>query len=143
MRTNIDIDDELMEKAMKATGQRTKRAAVEAALRKVVAISDQMAALDELRGLGWEGDLKKMRDDWTPDVDWGLQDKRRLSSIHLYGSQPFGISIDRAQDDFGRRRPKAISCSVTWFFLRFLAGLATAVTLERSRISCGVFRRCR
>lgn len=76
MRTNIDIDDELMEKAMKATGQRTKRAAVEAALRKVVAISDQMAALDELRGLGWEGDLKKMRDDWTPDVDWGLQDKR-------------------------------------------------------------------
>ena len=57
MRTNIDIDDELMEKAMKATGQRTKRAAVEAALRKVVAISDQMAALDELRGLGWEGDL--------------------------------------------------------------------------------------
>lgn len=75
MRTNIDIDNDLMEKAMKATGQRTKKAAVEAALRKVVAISDQMAALDGLRGLGWEGDLKEMRDDWTPDVDWGLQDK--------------------------------------------------------------------
>jgi Arc/MetJ family transcription regulator len=76
MRTNIDIDDELMEKAMKATGQRTKKAAVEAALRKVVAISDQMAALDGLRGLGWEGDLEEMRNDWTPDVDWGLQDKQ-------------------------------------------------------------------
>ena len=36
MRTNIEIDDELMEKAMKATGQRTKKAAVEAALRQVV-----------------------------------------------------------------------------------------------------------
>jgi Arc/MetJ family transcription regulator len=34
MRTNIDIDDELMERAMKVTGQRTKKAAVEAALRR-------------------------------------------------------------------------------------------------------------
>jgi len=76
MRTNIDIDDELMEKAMRATRQKTKKAAVEAALRKVVAISDQMAALDALRGLGWEGDLDKMRDDWSPSVDWGLEEKR-------------------------------------------------------------------
>jgi Arc/MetJ family transcription regulator len=76
MRTNIDIDDELMEKAMKATRQKTKKAAVEAALRKVVAISDQMAALDALRGLGWEGDLDKTRDDWSPSVDWGLEEKR-------------------------------------------------------------------
>ena len=35
MRTNIDIDDELMAQAMKATGQRTKKAAVEEALRQV------------------------------------------------------------------------------------------------------------
>jgi Arc/MetJ family transcription regulator len=76
MRTNIDIDDELMQKAMRATRQKTKKAAVEAALRKVVAISDQMAALDALRGLGWEGDLDKMRDDWSPSVDWGLEEKR-------------------------------------------------------------------
>jgi Arc/MetJ family transcription regulator len=76
VRTNIDIDDQLMERAMKATGQLTKKATVVAALRKVIAISDQMAALVGLRGLGWEGNLEEMRNDWTPDVDWGLQDKR-------------------------------------------------------------------
>jgi Arc/MetJ family transcription regulator len=76
MRTNIDIDDRLMKRAMKATGQQTKKATVEAALRKVVAISEQIAALEALRGTGWEGDLDKMRDDWTTDVDWALQDKK-------------------------------------------------------------------
>ena len=76
MRTNIDIDDDLMAEAMKATGQTTKKATVEAALRKVVVISEQMAALEALRGLGWEGDLDKMRDDWSPSVDWGLDEKQ-------------------------------------------------------------------
>jgi Arc/MetJ family transcription regulator len=38
MRTNIDIDDELMRHAMRATGATTKRAAVEAALRRLVAL---------------------------------------------------------------------------------------------------------
>lgn len=76
MRTNIDIDDDLMERAMKATRQKTKKATVEAALRRVVAISDQMAALDALHGLGWEGDLDEMRDDWAPSVDWDLEEKR-------------------------------------------------------------------
>lgn len=75
MRTNIDIDDRLMKRAMKATGQKTKKGAVEAALRKVIEISDQVAALDDLWGMGWEGDLQEMRNDWTPDVDWALQDK--------------------------------------------------------------------
>jgi Arc/MetJ family transcription regulator len=38
MRTNIDIDDELMRQAMAATGTTTKKAAVEACLRKLVAV---------------------------------------------------------------------------------------------------------
>ena len=38
IRTNIDIDDELMKQAMRATGTTTKRAAVEASLRKLIAI---------------------------------------------------------------------------------------------------------
>jgi len=38
MRTNIDIDDELMRQAMAATGTTTKKAAVEACLRKLVAL---------------------------------------------------------------------------------------------------------
>lgn len=38
MRTNIDIDDKLMRDAMRATGAKTKRAAIEKALRKLIAL---------------------------------------------------------------------------------------------------------
>ncbi|MDR3774444.1 MAG: type II toxin-antitoxin system VapB family antitoxin [Terracidiphilus sp.] len=38
MRTNIEIDDKLMREAMKATGTTTKKAAVEASLRKLIAV---------------------------------------------------------------------------------------------------------
>lgn len=73
MRTNIEIDDELMAQAMKATGQKTKKATVEAALRKAVLLSIQREALEELWGLGWEGNLDEMQTDWDEDVDWGLR----------------------------------------------------------------------
>jgi Arc/MetJ family transcription regulator len=36
VRTNIDIDDKLLKQAMRATGTTTKRAAVEASLRKLL-----------------------------------------------------------------------------------------------------------
>jgi Arc/MetJ family transcription regulator len=72
MRTNIDIDDTLLARAMKATGQKTKKATVEEALQQVVRRADQIEALHKLRGIGWEGNLEQMRDDWTPSVDWGL-----------------------------------------------------------------------
>lgn len=73
MRTNIDIDEDLMAAAMKATGQKTKKATVEAALRKAVTLSVQREALEELWGMGWEGDLDEMRRDWSEDADWGLR----------------------------------------------------------------------
>jgi Arc/MetJ family transcription regulator len=60
MRTNIVIDDRLMADAMAASGARTKRDAVETGLRMLVKIKRQ-AALRELRGIGWEGDLEAMR----------------------------------------------------------------------------------
>jgi Arc/MetJ family transcription regulator len=62
MRTNIVIDDELMESAMRCCGKRTKRETVEEALRRMVAIAQQEAIL-ELRGIGWDGDLEEMRTD--------------------------------------------------------------------------------
>jgi Arc/MetJ family transcription regulator len=62
MRTNIDIDDELMEEAMKATGQRTKKAAVVEALRQAIQTARRRQALKELHGIGWEGDLDAMRE---------------------------------------------------------------------------------
>jgi Arc/MetJ family transcription regulator len=61
MRTNIEIDDKLMAKAMKASGASTKKAVVEEALRLLVRIRGQ-ARIRELRGkIKWEGDLDTMR----------------------------------------------------------------------------------
>ncbi|KQT32057.1 transcriptional regulator of the Arc/MetJ class [Sphingomonas sp. Leaf412] len=60
MRTNIDIDDDLMSIAMRVAGKKTKRETVDKALRQMVAIAQQEALL-ELRGIGWEGDLDEMR----------------------------------------------------------------------------------
>ena len=61
MRTNIEIDDELLSQAMMATGFATKRATVEEGLRLLVRLRKQTKALAELKGLGWEGDLQEMR----------------------------------------------------------------------------------
>ena len=61
MRTNIEIDDELLSQAMRATGLSTKRATVEEGLRLLVRVRKQAKALRELKGLGWEGDLDEMR----------------------------------------------------------------------------------
>ncbi len=62
MRTNIVIDDELMEKAMRASGASTKREAVERALKLMVQMDAQARLIRSARGkLHWEGDLKAMR----------------------------------------------------------------------------------
>ena len=61
MRTNIVIDDELMERALRVSGLPTKRAAVEEGLRLLIAIKSQ-AELRRLRGkVRWEGDLDTLR----------------------------------------------------------------------------------
>lgn len=63
MRTNIVIDDSLMADALKVSGARTKREAVELALRTLVSLGQQ-ARIRELRGkLDWQGDLDAMRTD--------------------------------------------------------------------------------
>jgi Arc/MetJ family transcription regulator len=69
MRTNIEIDDILLEEAMAATGLKTKKATVEEGLRKIVQFHRQREALKALRGMGWEGDLDAMRTDREPDED--------------------------------------------------------------------------
>jgi len=63
MRTNIDIDDELMAAALAATGVKTKREAVELGLKTVIRLNQQ-EKIRQFRGkLHWEGDLDKMRTD--------------------------------------------------------------------------------
>ena len=76
MRTNIDIDDELMERAMKATGLKTKRQVVEEGLRVLGKEGELREALERLRGIGWEGNLEEMRADRKFDEYGNRIDKR-------------------------------------------------------------------
>jgi Arc/MetJ family transcription regulator len=63
MRTNIVIDDKLMKDALRLTGLRTKREAVELGLRTVVRLRQQ-ERIKRFRGkLNWQGDLEAMRTD--------------------------------------------------------------------------------
>lgn len=88
MRTNIEIDDELMRKAMAATGSVTKKDAVEAGLRLLVQIQGQ-TRIRELRGkIVWRG----------PDDDWFASDeeilaKRRKVSPGEYPSESRSVEL--------------------------------------------------
>lgn len=68
-RTNIDIDDDLVERAMRLHNLTTKREAVHLALERLVgagpmSIGDQLA----LRGMGFEPELDDLRT--TSHGDW-------------------------------------------------------------------------
>ena len=60
-RTNIEIDDHLLVTVMQRYGLKSKRAAVDLALRRLVGepLSRQEALA--LEGSGWQGDLDEMR----------------------------------------------------------------------------------
>ncbi|ATU90795.1 MULTISPECIES: type II toxin-antitoxin system VapB family antitoxin [Phyllobacterium] len=62
MRTNIELDDKLMAEAMRVTGLATKKATVEEALKRLVRHYDLKKVLDEMAGVGWDGDLDAMRE---------------------------------------------------------------------------------
>ena len=61
MRTNIVLDDSLIERAQKLTGIKTKREVVQEALRTLILLREQ-AGVRQLRGkLKWEGNLDEQR----------------------------------------------------------------------------------
>lgn len=61
MRTNIVIDDKLMDDALKITGYKTKKEAVEQGL-KLLVVRGEQQKIRALKGkLQWEGDLDEMR----------------------------------------------------------------------------------
>jgi Arc/MetJ family transcription regulator len=61
MRTNIEIDDELIGEAQRLAGTKSKRETVELALRELVGRHRQVGIL-KLRGrVHWEGDLTESR----------------------------------------------------------------------------------
>ena len=51
MRTNIDIDDQLMAEALAATGARNKREVVTRGLEMLIRLARQKSAIEALRGL--------------------------------------------------------------------------------------------
>ncbi len=60
-RTNIDLDDKLVEMAMQRYGLRTKKEAVDLALRRLVGgVMSKEEAL-AMEGFGWDGDLAEIR----------------------------------------------------------------------------------
>jgi Arc/MetJ family transcription regulator len=75
-RTNIDIDDELVAEAMRKYGLKTKKEAVDLALRRLVGPRLSPEFVESLEGIGWEGDLDEMRrskiQDWpaSEDREW-------------------------------------------------------------------------
>jgi len=60
-RTNINLDDELVTVVMQRFNLRTKKDAVDFALRRLAGPPLTKEFLVGLRGIGWEGDLAEMR----------------------------------------------------------------------------------
>ncbi|WP_263353656.1 type II toxin-antitoxin system VapB family antitoxin [Acidicapsa acidisoli] len=90
MRTNIDIDDKLMEQAMVASKATTKKAAVEAALKLMVQLEHQGNAIESLRGkIVWRGH----DDDWFAS-DEEVQAERKRT--------PAGEQMDSASEEQSR-----------------------------------------
>lgn len=70
MRTNIEIDDELMEEAMRRAKTKTKRETVEEALRLLIRLNRQ-TGIRKLRGkIKWEGNLDELRASREHTVKW-------------------------------------------------------------------------
>jgi Arc/MetJ family transcription regulator len=60
-RTNIVLDDKLVDKCMETTGIKTRRALIDHALRELLRHESQTKIL-ELKGkVNWEGDLNEWR----------------------------------------------------------------------------------
>ena len=70
-RTNIDLDDALVDRAMRLLNLATKREVVQVALERLVGnsamtLGEQLA----MQGRGWDGDLEAMRSEWQRFPEW-------------------------------------------------------------------------
>lgn len=61
MRTNIEIDDALMRKALEVSGHATKKQTVEEALRLMIRLRDQRAVDAAFGKFRWRGSLSHSR----------------------------------------------------------------------------------
>ena len=60
-RTNVVLDDKLVEDCMKATGIKTRRALIDHALRELLRHENQIKILKLKGNVQWEGNLKEWR----------------------------------------------------------------------------------
>jgi len=68
IRTNIEINEDLVGTVMRRHKLSTKKDAVDFALRYTAGTPLTQEFLDEVHGMGWGGDLYEMRDD--PIAEW-------------------------------------------------------------------------
>jgi Arc/MetJ family transcription regulator len=69
MRTNIDIDDQLLQRAMAISHLKTKKAIVELALQEYINRQARQNLLSLFGKVEWDGDLEQMRTESTPN-EW-------------------------------------------------------------------------
>lgn len=69
-RTNIEIDGELIERVMRRNNFRSKREAVDAALRSLDVTPLSRTEILELEGSGWDGELDEIRRNPAPVDAW-------------------------------------------------------------------------
>jgi Arc/MetJ family transcription regulator len=67
-RTNIDIDDEACQRVMEQYHLKTKRDAVNYALRRLAVVPMTVEEALAMEGSGWEGDLDEMRQSRVPEL---------------------------------------------------------------------------
>lgn len=69
MRTNIDINDQLLQKAMAISHLKTKKAIVELALQQYIDRQARQNLVSLFGKVEWDGDLERMRTDTAPN-EW-------------------------------------------------------------------------
>ena len=65
-RTNVVLDDSLVEDCIKATGIKTRKALIDHALRELLRHENQIKILDLKGNINWEGNLDEWRQDRNP-----------------------------------------------------------------------------
>jgi Arc/MetJ family transcription regulator len=67
-RTNVELDDDILEAAMRLYGTRSKKETVDLALRRLVGARLSVDEAIAMEGSGWAGDLDRMREEAPPDT---------------------------------------------------------------------------
>ncbi len=65
MRVTVEIDQQSMDELRSFAVEGSAEEQVTAAIHELLRIKRQREALDRMHGIGWEGDLEEMRNNWS------------------------------------------------------------------------------